>query len=113
MNKLTKVFSVVITLSVATPAGAQQAGILPAPGLGGVGKTILGGLAARKAGKACLKHKITCGILAVGGAVIIGGKLVEKSRREEVERPEGCKGAYRDLYRVVGKAEHDSTVGVL
>ncbi len=106
MGKFARVSALVISFSISMPlpAHAQDAGVLPGPmiGLGGaiIGKKVL---------KTCAKHAITCSMAAVGGAVIIGGKLIEK-KRAQVEEPEGCNGAYIDLYRVVGSKEHDSTL---
>lgn len=100
--KLTAIF---IAFSVPIAANAQDAGVLTGPALG-----IGGAVAGKKALKTCAKHPIICGMAAVGGAVIIGGKLVELKNRAQVEKPKGCNGGYVDLYRVVGRQEHDSTL---
>jgi hypothetical protein len=105
MGRFAKVFILAISLGAAPSAHAQDAGVLPGPmiGLGGaiIGKKVL---------KTCAKHAITCSMAAVGGAVIIGGKLIELKNRKQVEEPEGCDGGYIDLYRVVGPREHASTI---
>jgi hypothetical protein len=104
MVKTARVLLVLSSLVIAFPANSQTAGVLPAPAVG-LGGALLG----KKILKTCAKHAITCSMAAVGGAVIVGGKLIEK-KRTQVDEPEGCRGSYIDLYRVVGQKEHDSTV---
>ncbi|WP_327210811.1 hypothetical protein [Rhizobium leguminosarum] len=96
---------ILLIASLASPAAGSDAAVLGGPAIG-LGGAILG----KRALKTCAKHAIMCSMAAVGGAVIIGGKLIERKNRAQVDEPEGCKGGYTDLYRVVGRKELDSTL---
>lgn len=70
-----------VGLSLSTSAFAQSTGVLPGPAIG-LGGAILG----KKVLKTCAKHAISCSMAAVGGAVIIGGKLIE------LKKPQASRG---------------------
>lgn len=98
--------SILIASSPVVESFAQTAGVLKAPGIGRA-------LSTKKKAKTCFKKPVLCGAatgLAVGGAILMKNKLIEKEKREKAEDPSSCKGGFVDVYRVVSALEHEISV---